>query len=123
MRPRGQRQRTPRPLVLGTRDDLDVKHTHTPTCSNPWSLAGGAFKEGSGTIWKWGIAEDVGHMVKGGVAFYKLVLLLSHRDVRSPKPHSCPHEHHPLPFPSMQDCALSATSQHKPLFLCTAPAR
>lgn len=81
MRPRGQRQRTPRPLVLGTRDDLDVKHTHTPTCSNPWSLAGGAFKEGSGTIWKWGIAEDVGHMVKGGVAFYKLVLLLSHRDV------------------------------------------
>lgn len=61
MRSRGQRQRT--------RDDLDVKHTHTPMCLNPCSLVGGAVMGGSGTIWKWGIAEEVGHMVKGGWHF------------------------------------------------------
>lgn len=124
MRWRGWRQRTPTSLAPGSHDDLDVKGPHRPMSLNTWSLAGGAVTGDSGTIWKWGLAQKVGHMVKGGVglAFYKLALLLSYRAVRHLKPHSPPHEPH-LIFTSMQDSTLSATSQNKPLFLYTAPTR
>lgn len=46
---------------------------------NTWSLAGGVVMGDSGTIWRWSLAEAVGHRVKGGVgfAFYKLALPLA----------------------------------------------
>lgn len=107
MRWRGRRQRTPIALALGSCDDLDVRPPQTHVLQHLVPSWWGCY----GRFWN---HLEVGHMVKDmvGLAFYKLALLLSHRDMRCPKPHCPRHEPH-LTLPGMQDCTLSATSKNK----------